>query len=347
MPRLGQYKDILKTVVFLYESEKDALAGVNVGGTGFLVAVASRRFPNEISHVHVVTNWHVAVSGGCPVVRINTKSGQPKTLDFDSSEWIFIPGGPDVAISPPFEFLNDIYDAVPFHGQSWLLTSEEEVRLEIGAADDVFMIGRFIDYDGEETNTPALRFGHISISDANIKQSTGYNGRSIVTDMHSRTGFSGSPVIVYRTLGSVFIEVPPDAKGKMFVPGNHFISLLGILWGHFPEEWQLKNYGAGARHNAAIVRDGEYVSGLSGMSLVCPAADIIKVLLRPEAEMMRHDFEDQHMDKIRAASLAARPQIATKKNDPDAPPANDANPKHREDFRRLLGAAARKPAQED
>ena len=323
MPRLGQYKDILKTVVFLYENEKDALAGVNVGGTGFLIAVGSKRFPNQIQHVHVVTNRHVAVSGApsCPVVRINTKSGPPKTLDFDPSEWIFIPGGPDIAVSPPFEFLNDIYDAVPFDGKSWLMTSEEEAKQDFGAADDIFMIGRFIDYDGEETNIPALRFGHISISDAKIEQSTGYRGRSIVVDMHSRTGFSGSPVIVYRTLGSLFID-PPPKPGMIFMPGSHSISLLGILWGQFPEEWELKDYGAaGALRNAELVRKGEYVRGLSGMSCVCPSADIIKLLLLPEAEQMRHDFEDRHMDKIKAASLAARQENATK-NDDSVPPAS-------------------------
>jgi hypothetical protein len=134
MPKLGQYKDILKTVVFLYENEDDALAGVNVGGTGFLVSIGSRRYPNEVRHTHVVTNWHVAVSGApsCPVVRINAKSGKPKTIDYDPSQWVFVPGGPDVAVSPPIEWLDDVYDAIPFDGRSWLLTSEEEIKQEIG-----------------------------------------------------------------------------------------------------------------------------------------------------------------------------------------------------------------------
>jgi len=172
MPQLGQYKNILKTAVFLYANEEDALKGIKIGGSGFLISLPSKRFSQLVHHVHVVTNWHVAVSGApsCPVVRLNTISGKPKIFDFDPSEWTFIPGGPDLAISPPLEWEDNRYDAIPFHGVQWLMSKEEETKLEIGAADDLFMIGRFIDYDGEETNTPALRFGHISIADVRIEQ---------------------------------------------------------------------------------------------------------------------------------------------------------------------------------
>jgi hypothetical protein len=301
MPKLGQYKDILKTVVFLYENVEDARAGANIGGTGFLVSVPSVRFPNQVRHTHVVTNWHVAVSGApsCPVVRINTKSGQAETIDFDPSEWLFIPGGPDIAVSPPFEWKNEVYDATPFDGHTWLLTDEEEARQDVGPADDVFMIGRFIDYEGEETNTPALRFGHISIMDAKIKQSTGYKGRSIVIDMHSRTGFSGSPVIIYRTMGSLFIN-PPPSPGMVLQGGGHYISLLGIHWGQFPEEWELKKpETVHVVRNAPLIKRGEYVEGLSGMSCVIPAFDIINVLLTPELVKMREKFEDERMNIIR------------------------------------------------
>src|SRR5947209_5313437 len=66
----------------------------------------------------------------------------------------------------------------------------------VNAADDIFMVGRFVDYDGVETDVLSVRFGHISIIDAQIRQSTNYRGRSIIVDMHSRTGYSGSPVFV-------------------------------------------------------------------------------------------------------------------------------------------------------
>src|SRR5258707_1186988 len=63
--------------------------------------------------------------------------------------------------------------------------------------DDTFMIGLFLDHAGVTTNVPSARFGNISMLPnprATIRQSTGYDGVSYVVDMHSRTGFSGSPV---------------------------------------------------------------------------------------------------------------------------------------------------------
>src|SRR5205823_82762 len=66
-------------------------------------------------------------------------------------------------------------------------------------------IGLFVDHDGVTTNVPSARFGNISMlpnKNATIEQPTNYRGESYVVDMHSRTGFSGSPVFVYRTFGS-------------------------------------------------------------------------------------------------------------------------------------------------
>jgi hypothetical protein len=92
-------------------------------------------------------------------------------------------------------------------------------------------------------------------------------------------------------MGSAFID-PPPKKGMILTGGGHYISLLGILWGQFPEEWELKRSSAssGVLRNASIVTDGEYVKGLSGMSCIVPAAEIIKVMLRPGLEQMRSEF---------------------------------------------------------
>lgn len=241
MPKLGKYSGILDTVFFLYENRDDAEKGVQSGGTGFLIAVPSKRWPDNFVHIHGVTNWHVAVFGAnsppTPCVRVNVRGSKPEVFEFDSSEWIFKPGGPDVAISPPLR-LTASHQAIYLESNSFILSAADEKEHEIGPAEDVFMIGRFVDYDGTEQNAPALRFGHISIMDAKVQQLTGYAGRSIVVDMHSRSGFSGSPVFVYRTLGSHFIE--PGKPGQVLTGGGHYLKLLGIHWGQFPESWELK-----------------------------------------------------------------------------------------------------------
>lgn len=173
--------------------------------------------------------------------------------------------------------------------ESYFLTPEKEKGQEIGAADDVFMVGRFVDYDGIETNVPALRFGHISIADAQIEQHSGYRGRSIVVDMHSRSGFSGSPVFVYRTIGSHFYDFQP---GRFLTGGGHFLSLLGMHWGQFPEAWELRT-GAKrkTKKHSSLITGGQYVEGLSGMTCVIPAEHIREVLNLPELAAMREQVE--------------------------------------------------------
>ncbi len=52
---------------------------------------------------------------------------------------------------------------------------------------------------------------------------------SYCVDMHSRSGFSGSPVFVYRTPGGDFSE-----KGVINL--SRFMMFLGIHWGQFPEK---------------------------------------------------------------------------------------------------------------
>jgi hypothetical protein len=83
------------------------------------------------------------------------------------------PNWHDVAISPPIPLVEGVHHAVSLDAPSWWLSEQQERDNELGPADDVFMIGRFIDYDGVETNKPALRFGHISMIDPQIRATDG------------------------------------------------------------------------------------------------------------------------------------------------------------------------------
>ena len=56
---------------------------------------------------------------------------------------------------------------------------------------------------GTHATAPALRFGNISTSPVAVKQPTQYREElNYRVDMHSRSGYSGSPVFVYRTPGN-------------------------------------------------------------------------------------------------------------------------------------------------
>lgn len=285
MPQLGQYKWILDTVFYLYNSKDDAERGKGYGGTGFLIAVKSEKVPGYY-HVHGVTNWHVACQQGASVIRTNLKDGSPDVYEFDPSEWFFRPNSHDIAISPPLPLDASRHKASALGTES-LVTADDEARHDIGPAEDVFMVGRFLDYDGAETNVPACRFGNISIANAAIKQQTGFAGRSIVIDMHSRTGFSGSPVFIYRNPGSTF------APMMDLVLSWHYLKVLGIHWGQFPEMWQLKEgvVAESASSQSSLITDGKYVEGLSGMTCVIPSSAILDLLADPQMVAARNADE--------------------------------------------------------
>lgn len=288
MPKLGEYQYLLDTVFFLYPSVEDAKTGKKAGGTGFFVAVPSEKYPDHFHHLYAVTNWHVALgtaeSAPCPVIRVNAKNGAPKIYEFDPAEWHFIGGGPDLAILPLSLNANDI-KAEALIAESFCLTKADITNLQINAGEDAFMLGRFIDYDGIEENCPSMRFGNISMMAVKQMQPTGYSGNSFVVDMHSRTGFSGSPVFIYRTGGSIF------AKPQSIVGGGHTLKLLGVLWGQYPEEWELRD---GPKALAAMpLLTGKTIRGMSGMSLVCPAEHILEMLNMPIIKQMREQEIEQ------------------------------------------------------
>ncbi len=278
MPHFGDYKSLLDTVFFLYATVEDAWEGKQSGGTGFFATVASDRYPS-LFYQYAVTNWHVACEGGCPIVRLNTLDGNTDIITLKVSDWRFIPEKYDIAVAPIPHDLSQ--HKVMYLAPNFLLSEDEEETLDIGVGEDVFMVGRFVDYDGVQTNQPAARFGNISIAYATVKQPTGYYGRSIVIDLHSRSGFSGSPVFVYRTPGSLF--PPASEKGLVWV-GGHTMKLLGIHWGQFPEEWELTSKSPA---EASLIREGQYVKGFSGMTCVCPSSAILELLNLPEFKEMR------------------------------------------------------------
>jgi hypothetical protein len=271
MPKIPE--NSLNLAFYLYETLEDAKDGVKIGGTGFYVGVPSEKHPSH-KYIYGVTNYHVAVKPleglAASVIRMNMDNGKTDILDFDSSEWEYIPGGGDIAISPILEKKEE-------HSVTGMLVegfATEKVISDrkINVGDDVFMVGRFIDHDGGDTNLPSARFGHISVMPTFIpEEQNNRDGKSYCLDMHSRTGYSGSLVIVYRTIGGDLSNI------SQLQPG--FKYLLGILWGQFPEDLKDKN--------------GNLLKGFSGMNCAAPADRILALINSPKlkAERDRRDAE--------------------------------------------------------
>jgi hypothetical protein len=270
MPALAP--EILYAVFFLYRDAEDARAGKNAGGTGFLLATPTE---DKRGHHYGITNWHVAVKHGYSCIRINTTAGAPEILAFGPEEWFFEPGKDDVAVIPLD--LRRPGLLVYFIGSQVAVTEASAQEARIGPGDDVFMIGKFVDIESRETSTPALRFGNISTPPIPTIQPTGFDGASYCIDMHSRTGYSGSPVFIYRTPGSSlewFVTGrPPDL-------GSSLCALLGIHWGQFPEELAIKRRKTRDRKSESLSERAydEYIEGMSGMTCVIPAWRITALL---------------------------------------------------------------------
>lgn len=196
MPRIPD--SIARSVFYLYRSEEDARAGVNAGATGFMVSYDFESISGEVERrCFAVSNWHAAVKGGYSVIRLNTLLGGVEVFELGPDEWEFKAGGADIAVAP-FDISGDKYsvNSIPSY-----MFVEREKSSAIAVGENAFMLGLFLDFDGRATPVPVARFGHVSmVADerARIKQPTKYEGESFIVDMHSRSGFSGSPVFAYR-----------------------------------------------------------------------------------------------------------------------------------------------------
>ena len=282
MPRIPP--KVLNGVCYLYATLADAEAGSKHGGTGFFVHLQSA-VPGK-GFGYIVTNWHVAVEKGFSVVRVDRIDGTPDVFEFDPSDWCYMPEY-DIAVIEAPDISGQTHK-IAFFGESNFLTKEHVEQQKIGPGDDVFMVGRFVDHQGTKQNIPAVRFGNISMDPAPLTQKNNQTADTYCIDIHSRSGYSGSPVFVYRTPGYDLEErLGSDSKSqKILFSGTNLLLLLGIHWGQFPEKWEVTDrgklkYEESQESRENLITDGLYIEGLSGMTCVLPAWSILEVLNMP------------------------------------------------------------------
>ncbi|WP_299428367.1 serine protease [Sphingomonas bacterium] len=301
MPDLSFAQEMLSATVFLYPTVEDAEHGKKYGGSGAVIGVPVPGRP-DIFYMYVVTNWHVACDGGNSVVRYTDRNGGSHIIESDPSEWVFIPGGPDLAAIP---LLAPVSQPRPMTIPATKFVGD---KYEVFIGEDVYMAGRFVDYDGHLTNKPALRFGAISMLEADVLQPTGYRGPSVVVDMHSRSGFSGSPVYAYRPMGMTVDgrmanQLISDGKEQPIVSKRTWgtgtqtqIRFLGLQWGQFPESWEVGPHRK--PEEASLVESGGSITGFSGMSCVVPASDITRLLNLPALKNVRDNLPQAVLNAI-------------------------------------------------
>jgi hypothetical protein len=311
---------IIKCVAFLFRTRGEAENRSPYGGTAFVVtkpvAGSLERAGRQLYIPYLVTNRHVVYAGGASVLSINRRDGgRPDIIEYEPTDWTVHPKGDDVAA---ICIMNDVFEHI--HDISYVTVADllrPNILSHTGLGEDVLMVGRFVNHQGKSINRPAVRFGNISmmLEDIWVGRDKRFQ-ESFAVEMRSRTGFSGAPVLPYRM----------QYKDNMI--WLHGMGILGINWGYIFDE------------------DGEN-TWLNG---VVPAWKITE-LLDSKPMQKRHDqISEEVISKhkptggaVQAFSGEQNADVAFSSSDAES---NNTNPTHREDFMRLVGAAARKPEQE-
>ena len=270
MPRITE--NALDSAVFLYRSAEEAEEGSEVGGSGFLVGVATGIRP-DLDHVYAVTANHVKAQGAT-VVRLGNQSGDVERRITSPRDWCQHPAGFDIAacrlgLGPDLgDFKYFPMQNIPCDGardpQPNFIENRAMMRTyHLGPGSEVYMVSRFINHDGKHRNLPIVRSGHIAMMpDAPIhNRISGVQEDAYLVEIHSISGHSGSATFVYN----------PE-----FLPLGYGPWLLGIDWGHFPAEGDAN----------------------SGLTCVTPAWLLWELLMDDDFEKKREEVNSQLRDEM-------------------------------------------------
>jgi hypothetical protein len=362
VPRLNS--NLAKMVFFLHGRKRDGSLDPKPIGTGVFVILPSKSGGRYDLHKYAVTCWHVTNDVGASVIRVNTTDGKSRDIDLGPEDWHFIPNGPDVAAVDVTDLLRET-DDVMFVQDRLFATKDFIKEVEFGIGEDGFMLGMFTDMPAAEKNLIVGRFGNVSfVADdaAPIEQYRRPPRPSHIFDIRSRPGFSGSPVFCYRTPTGDLREASergrmrewkrllthghepnPIAamKDKIEIEQNTFLVLLGIHVMQYHDTVTVEKLALPAAE-ADKIRVGDELRVPNSMTVVAPIWDIMAVLSVPHLVEQRTKRET---DMGKKPKSGFRPESAKKKSDADD--ADNANPRHKEDFTRLLGVAAKTKPQAD
>jgi hypothetical protein len=310
--------DVNKCVVFLGpEQGKD----IDLAGTAFFLMDGGG--PDTMSYL--VTARHVARALVGPIgIRFNTKAGEFRVCPIERPDWEYFPD-PNVDLAA-MAFIPPAWaDVVPFHVR-YFATDFKIGTKNFGAGDFVYVVALYRLLRATRRNIPLVHTGHIAalMADEPIPVVDSVTGeetqaRGYLVESRAISGASGSPVFVRRSIQHMMPDpAEPDGGLRASTPGS--VWLLGLWqasWPQKPEQDLLEGVGLPKDVRVSV-----------GVGIVVPAP-FIQVLL----EMPKIKKQREQIRKERAAGVAATTDSAL--------PTKAENPQHREDFNRLLDAAAK------
>ena len=360
MPRLNP--NLQRAVVFVYgHSPKTGVYGVR--GTGVIIGLPCERERPYIHHYYAVTSQHVIDQRGHDL-RVNTKEGKTRPIKIAADKWQSCPGGYDLSAVDITEEIekrvgHDEVSAIP---ERLLLSEKFAAEVEFGLGEDGFMLGLFSNLPGKSRNLVTARFGNVAMlaaADDPVEQGNGITRPCHVFDIRSRPGYSGSPVFVYRTkaadlrditygpeMAHLANDLPPEGQ-KLYrnvgwerdLQENIFLRILGIHSAQYRDEVEVSDVLPNGQSGPA-----RKMLAPNSMTVVVPSWEVSTFLTKHKPFLdQRLAREEMEKAKEKESGGSAEPEAtddASGQKKPD-------NPRHREDFRGLLNAAARKKRQAD
>lgn len=324
---------VRKSVIFI--GNKDAKTGrFRPRATGFIVEIRQQ----QVGFRFVVTAEHNIVmmqqKGWEIYFRSNLKDGGAREDSWKDANWWFHPDNErsptDVAVAGIDFHPEEDFRALLLRSDdpkeqpiSFGATSEELDKLEFGLGNNVTIVGLFRSHYGQQRNVPITRVGNLAMmrGEPVYTKYCGYTDAYLV-EARSIGGLSGSPVFIHNSI--------PVARSETTPGMTQTTKLLGLMHGHF----DVRNLN----EDIVLDSDQDASTGINtGIGVVIPTDKILETIDHPELVEMRRTAISEHRKSLGASADLAK----------DDPLPNDENPKHREDFTRLVGAAARTPPPKD
>jgi hypothetical protein len=374
MPALRQ--EMSDCVFYLYRrNPKTGKVEDKPVGTGTVIAHYSRRYhrnrfmdppatePDVMVHYYGVTNWHLTNQAGASIIRVNVRNGTSRYLEYDPADWQFIPNTDDLSAIDLTDDLLLPTDQVAAYPEYLFVTEKVINKLKIRIGENALMVGMFRSHPGERQNHPVAKFGNVSFlanKDSLIRQPNKMARPSHLVDMRSRSGFSGSPVSVWRTPADALLNPGHDKWDARFdqalddtragygqelyiATSTLFIGLLGIHCGQFWDPVKAYKSPPIEERDGDPIHEGDQLYIQSGMTIVVPAWRISELLALETFKMAREKRDAKRREEFTRTTPA--PEVAIEADavsTNDDSPAADANPNHLKDFARLVDVAARK-----
>ncbi len=319
---------IRKTVVFL---GREAYGTFTPYGTGTLCAYEG----NEgISFMFVATAKHVLddIRGDAFWARINRTDGTCATVKVEKQYFNVEPESKETDLIL-FSIVMDVglFDCLflPINRTKFGEAFKDAWEASIG--DEVCVTGLYTSHYGNLRNIPIVRVGHLAaLPEEPVATDRGYVEGYLI-ELHSIAGLSGSPV---------FVSPPPiyrDKQGEIKFRHGSVHLPLGILIGHHVIESKEDEIVVPKFQKASAAPDPLYQKN-TGFGVVIPLERLLEMCERPDVQSV---FADAAKVKKAKSGFVPDASVSTERAQ------EEGNPEHKEDFRRLLNAAAKTREQED